>query len=351
MPAKKMGTKERSNLFYLVFVPAAAVLAIAAGWSVFWYVKSHQAAAAVSKWMAHEAELGRSWACPNQKAGGFPFSIEISCDNLLFQGNVSGRTLTGTVRGFHAVAPLLRTDNILVRLEPPFSVTTSDGALDVTMNWGEFYIELEGEPGAPQRLAMAGTELKLQGRAGGTVPVDGGFKEFHSYVSLASDRHDNSYDFMFSLNDGSVPAVNDFLDTQLPLKVEFGGTISQAELGRAGTFSEFLEKWRSANGHIDVSTARLKSGGASFEATGGFDLDEQHRVKGRLDAAFAGFGKAFRQLNIDPGLVAAGQALSGVLGGRGAGGIPGRFNLPVSFSGGFLSIGPVRTSIQLPPLY
>ena len=350
MPSKTNEIKHRSRAYYLVVIPATVILMIVAGWSVFWYFMSRQAAAAVTKWAAHEAQLGRNWTCPNQKIQGFPFTVEISCDNLQFQGELLGRASTGIVRGFHAVAPLLRNDNILARLEPPFTAKTSDGTLDVTMQWAEFYVELEGDPSAPQRLALAGTEIKLQGRAGSVDPMDGGFKEFHSYLSLASDRHDNSYDFMFSFNDGSVPALNNFLDSQLPLGVEFGGTISQADLGQAGTFSELLEKWRSANGHIDVSTARLRSGGTSFEATGGFDLDEQHRVKGKLDAVFAGFGNAFRQLNIDPGLITAGQALSGLLG-RAGGGVPGRLSLPVNFSEGYLSVGPVRTSIQLPPLY
>jgi Uncharacterized protein conserved in bacteria (DUF2125) len=72
-------------------------------------------------------------------------------------------------------------------------------------------------------------------------------------------------------------------------------------------------------------------------------------VKGKLDASFGGLDKAFRQLGVDPALITAGQVLSGLLGGRG--GRAGRMSLPLTFSGGFLSIGPVRTQIQIPPLY
>jgi hypothetical protein len=55
-------------------------------------------------------------------------------------------------------------------------------------------------------------------------------------------------------------------------------------------------------------------------------------------------------LGVDPALITAGQVLAGLFGG-GHGGDTGRLNLPVTFSEGFLSIGPVRTQIQIPPLY
>jgi hypothetical protein len=349
MPTNKAGMKHRSSVYYLVFIPGVVLLTVVAGWSLFWFFASRQTAAAVAKWMTHEAKAGRSWTCPDQKIRGFPFSVEVSCANLLFQGEFHDKTLTGTLRGFHATAPLLRNDNLLARLEPPFAAKTSDGTIDMTMQWDELYIELEGPPSAYERVAFAGTKVKVDGKAGPLDPMEGQFDEVHSSVSLSPGRHDNSYDFSFSFNDGSIPALNGLLATQLPIGVRFDGTISQAGIGRAETLADFLEKWRSANGHVDIGNARLTSGGIQFEAKGGLDLDDRHRPKGKLDAEFAGFDKAFRQLNIDPGLLAAGQVLSGLLG-KG-GNIPGRLNLPLTLSGGFLSVGPVRTPIQIPPLY
>jgi hypothetical protein len=349
MPTKKAEMKHRSSVYYLVFIPGVVLLMVVAGWSLFWFFASRQTAAAVTKWMIHEAQAGRSWTCPDQKIGGYPFSVEVSCANLLFQGNILDKTLTGTLRGFHATAPLLRNDNLLARLEPPFAAKTSDGTIDMTMQWDEFYIELEGPPSAYERVAFAGTKVEVEGKAGPLDLMEGKFDEVHSSVFLSPNRHDNSYDFAFSFNDGSVPALNSFLDTQLPIWMQLEGTLSQAEIGRAESLAGFLEKWRSVNGHVDITSARLTSGGILIEAKGGLDLDDQHRPEGKLDAEFAGFTKAFRQLNIDPGLFAAGQLLSGLFG-KG-GNVPGRLNLPLTLSGGFLSVGPVRTPLQIPPLY
>ena len=348
MQPKGLKTKQRLTAYSWLLPPVAVVMAGVIGWSVFWYVKSRETAAVLTAWTTHEAQLGRAWSCPNQKIGGFPFYVEISCANLLFQGEILGKTLTGTVRGFRATSPLLRSDSLLAEIEPPFAAKTRDGTIDVSMQWGKCFLDLEGRPGTLERLSLSGNQVRLQGKAGGMDSVDGTSGDVN--VVLARNRHDNAYDFMVSVNQGSTPALNSLLDTKLPIDMQVGGTISHLDLRGAETLWDFLENWRSANGHVDITTGWLTSGHIIFDATGGLDLDGQHRVKGKLDASFAGLDKAFRQLGVDPGLITAGQVLSGLLGG-GRGGGTGRLNLPLTFSEGFLSIGPVRTQIQIPPLY
>ncbi|MGH6813923.1 MAG: DUF2125 domain-containing protein, partial [Methylocella sp.] len=259
-------------------------------------------------------------------------------------------TLTGTVRGFRATSPLLRTGNVLVQLDPPFVAKSSDATFDITMQWGSLFLDLEGQPGALDRVTLAGNQVRLQGKIGGIDPVQGAFGDVSGDFVLMQDRRDRAYDFMVAVNQGSIPALGSLLDTHLPIDMQVSGTVSQVDLRGAEKLQDFLENWRSANGHVDITTARLTSGDIIFDAEGGLDLDNQHRMKGKLNASFAGLDKAFRRLGIDPALVTAGQVLAGLLGG-GQGGGTGRVNLPLTFSEGFLSIGPVRTPIQIPPLY
>src|ERR1700730_4648522 len=121
-------TMQRRNAYSWLLPPVAVVMAGGIGWPGFLCVKSRETAAAVTAWTAHEAQLGRAWSCPNQKTGGFPFSVEISCPNLLFQGEILGKTMTGAVRGFRATSPLLRSNSLHAEIEPPFAAKTSDGA-------------------------------------------------------------------------------------------------------------------------------------------------------------------------------------------------------------------------------
>ncbi|MGA7383947.1 MAG: DUF2125 domain-containing protein [Methylocella sp.] len=350
MQPKGPKTQQRPNACSWLLPPVAVAMAGVIGWPVFWYVKSRETAAALTTWTTHEAQLGRAWSCPKQKTGGFPFSVEISCANLLFQGEILGKTLTGTVRGFRATSPLLRTGNVLAQLDPPFAAKTSDGTFDTTMQWGELFLDLEGRPGALDRVTIAANQVRLQQKIGGIDRLEGVFGDVSCDFALIQDRNDHAYDFMVSFKQGSIPALDSLIDTQLPIDMQVRGTISQADLPGAETLQDFLENWRSANGHVEITAARLTSGHMFLDAKGGLGLDGQHRVKGKLDASFAGLDRAFRHLGVDPALITAGQVLSGLLGG-GQGASTGRMNLPLTFSGGFLSIGPVRTQIQIPPLY
>jgi hypothetical protein len=239
---------------------------------------------------------------------------------------------------------------VLAQLDPPFAAKTSDGIFEFTMQWGELFLDLEGKPGALDRVTLKGNQVRLQGKVGGIDPVQGAFGDVSSNFVLIQDRRDHAYDFMVSFKQGAIPALNSLLDTRLPIDMQVRGTISQVDFRGAETLQDLLENWRSANGHIDITAGSLTSGQILFDAKGGLDLDEQHRVKGKLDASFAGLDKAFRQLGVDPALITAGQVLAGLLGGRQGGGAR-RMNLPLTFSEGFLSIGPVRTQIQIPPLY
>src|ERR1700720_1330137 len=96
MQSKGPRTKQRQTAYSWLLPPVAVIMAI--GWPVFWYVKSRETAAAVTAWMTHEAQLGRTWSCPDQKTGGFPFSVEISCANLHLEGEILGKTMSGTLR-------------------------------------------------------------------------------------------------------------------------------------------------------------------------------------------------------------------------------------------------------------
>jgi hypothetical protein len=350
MQSETPETKQRPHSYSWLYPSVAMLIAVLIGWSIFWYFKTRQIAAAFDTWAAHQAQLGRTYSCPDRKIGGFPFSVEITCTNPFFQGDVLGKKVSGSMRSFRASAPLLRTENVVAQLDAPLAAKSSDGTLDITAQWGQAILDFQVENGTLERVSLSGDQVRVQGRIGGADAGKTAFDEFNSYFVISPDRHDRAYDIMVSFNQGAVPAINSFLGSELPLAMVVEGTISQVDLSSAATLQDFLDKWRAAKGHLDIKTAWLTSGSIIFDAKGGLDLDDQHRPKGKLDASFGGFEKAFRSLDIDPALLNAGHALSALLNGSRSSGT-GRLELPVTFSEGVVSIGQLRTPIELAPLY
>jgi hypothetical protein len=336
----------RAHSWLIVLLAMLAMAPI--GWSIFWFAKSRAAVAALTAWMAEEARQGRVWSCQSQRISGFPYTVAISCENMAFQGEAFGKTLSGTIHGWHATSPLLRDDNVLVKLDPPFTAKSSDGNLDISAQWNELLVELEGTPRIIGQLAFMGSQIGLQGVALGTDATGSTFGDVNGYFARSAGRQDQAYDVLVSFHQGLIPALNGLLDTHVPIALQFEAVITPGIPGGATTFADTLEKWRAASGRLDVTFASLTSGPVDFNAKGGLALDSEHRVEGKLDARFAGLEKALQHFNIDPTLLSVGQALSGFLGGGKDGG---HLKLPVIFSDGFLRIGPVRTGIPVPPLY
>lgn len=342
VPAKRSFLHRYSWLIVLVVMAAMAPI----GWTGFWYAKSRTAAAAVNAWMAQEARSGRNWSCPSQKISGFPYSIVISCENAAFQGAVLGQNVSATLHGLRATSPLLRSDNLLVKLEPPFSAKSSTANLDLSAQWSELLVEFEGTPSAIGQIAFMGGEVKVNGKVFGMDAAGSSFGDANGLFARAPGRQDQAYDVVVSFHQGQIPALNRVLDTNVPIALQFEATMTPGVPNGAASFADALEKWRVSQGKLDVTFASLTSGPIDFNAKGGLGLDSEHRIAGKLDGHFAGLEKALQHLNLAPAIPSLGPALSGFLGGGSDG-----LKLPVIFSGGFLQIGPLRTGIAIPPLY
>jgi hypothetical protein len=96
----------------------------------------------------------------------------------------------------------------------------------------------------------------------------------------------------------------------------------------------------------------LTSGASSLRGGGVLNLDEAHCLRGKLDASFQGLNPILRRLGVDPQIISASSLLTRFL--RES---PGKADgddavrLPLRFNEGFVSVGPLRTPIRLPPLY
>lgn len=357
MTIRSSEPKKRSSSNLVLIVPVLLLASAAAGWSGYWYFASRKAQTALAAWTQREAQAGRSWICPDQKVGGFPFVVQISCTNAGFQGEVLDRKLIGTLREFRAEAPIDQPDALRAELGPPFVAKTTDGSVDLMVHWEQLSFEFEGKPDALGRAAILGQKVILRGTVAGVDLGQSEIGRLNAYAVRRPDRPDNAYEFYLGLKETSLPSVlSEHVDFARASVLAVGGTISQADFGGQGPLLDQVEKWRNANGKIDLTTARFVSADQKFEGTGTLDLDDEHRVRGELDTEFANLTGLLQQLGFDPMLVTAGSFLSDLVGGSPTrvkgellGG--GRLHLPLAFSDGWLSIGAIRTPVRLPPLY
>src|ERR1700733_15793537 len=70
----------RRSRWPLFAIPILLLIA-AAAWSAFWFFAVSQAEVKADAWRAQEANSGRSYDCAKQSMSGFPFRLEVRCDN------------------------------------------------------------------------------------------------------------------------------------------------------------------------------------------------------------------------------------------------------------------------------
>ena len=114
-----------------------------------------------------------------------------------------------------------------------------------------------------------------------------------------------------------------------------------------------MEHWRELGGSVALSDLKISRGRASVTASGTLGLDDQHRLRGKLDASFVGLETILKRYGISGDVAALGSLIGAFFGGgKSARPVaPGALALPISFANGRLGIGPITTAVKLAPLY
>lgn len=351
-PTPKLRRKARRSLLpsMLTWLFGLLVL-IALAWTGFWLFAAHEAAASLDAWIAREKVFHRRWLCPDRQVGGYPFAIAISCEEPQFDGMIFGQHYTGTLARFVATAQFANRSDVTVNVGAPFTARSDDKSTTLHLTWEQMAVRLGGVPQNVTEVSVAGQTVNLQGYAPGLGPLSGQAGAVHVRLTHNAARTDDAMDFHIVLTAASVPSLDAFLGGAAAADVTADGTLTQASFDPARTLAHALDQWRVLGGQMQLANLTVTRGETRIEAHGTLGLDAAHEVQGKLDTKCVGFEQILLKLGVDPGLVSVGSLLSSLLSGHSANEGPQPLHLPVGFDSGRLSIGPVDTSIRLPPIY
>jgi hypothetical protein len=345
--------RRRRRLWPWLGLPVVLAIIAAIGWTGFWYFAARQTASSLDAWIAREKLFHRNWTCPQRQFGGFPSGIEISCSKPTFDGMIFGRHYAGSLAGFTASAEFSKPNDVTVHVGSPFTALSDDKSIDLKLAWNQLDVHLGGLPSDVTEIAMSGSGLNLQGHAQGLGALAARAQQGLAKISRDPARPDRAIHFDVALSGASVPAVDQFFGNAAPAEIAAAGDVTQASLDPSKTLVQTLDQWRVAGGHVDFTKLTVSRGETQIEAKGPLTLSPTHQLQGRLDTKCIGYETVLQRLGVDPALITAGSLIASLLGGskedEKSGTQP--LHIPVGFNSGRLSVGPVRTSIQLPPLY
>jgi hypothetical protein len=338
----------RKNRFWL-YTPFILLLLVAIAWSVAWFVIRSRAAEALDSWLVQEGQKGRQWTCADRTIAGYPFRIEIVCNTLqLKQGAVTasfGRT--------EAVAQVYQPRLVIAEIEGPLRIT--DGKVTVQGQWDLMQASIHATPTGLQRLSLAATMPKFT--VTGLLPQDiatsGQRLELHLRPN-PSRIAEKAYDAALSVAQANIPMLDQLIGGTEPTDLNGDVTVTQTAGFQGRPLAEELERWRKADGRLDILMLSGAKGQRRIEAKGQLRLDEQHRPAGQLNVAAAGLDGLIGNVTGNR----AGGALLGALFGQnpraqGNTAKPALAPLPpLNLNNGFVAMGPfVIPNVKLQPLY
>lgn len=323
-------------------LPLALILLLALGWSGFWFFAASQAETAIEGWRAREAKAGRVHTCANQTVRGFPFRIEVRCDDPAVEFQTIEPSVTLTTRSSLVAAQIYDPSLLVGEFTGPLTFGETNRTPSLTASWKLAQVSVRGTPEAPERVSAAldqpqfarpargvmetvavADRLELHGRIVGGSVADSPVIE--AALRLSKARAPQLWPAVARATDGEIDALLIGLKDFAPKPWQ----TRMREIAAAG-------------GRIEIKNARLVQDDILVVGSGSIGLTPTGHPDGQLDITVVGLDKLVTLLGID-------QYVQQYLAQRGgnmdriAGGldriIPGLGGVVRNNSGGLASIG------------
>ncbi|MGC1573161.1 MAG: DUF2125 domain-containing protein, partial [Pseudolabrys sp.] len=145
-------SRRRTGLRYTILL--FIVFALVAGWTGFWKFAASKAQETIEGWRAREAKAGRLYNCGSQTVGGFPFRIEVNCDDVSAQFSSNQPPLELKTSALVVVAQVYQPGLLVSEFHGPLTIGESGKPPDLIADWKLAQSSVRGTPAAPSRASF-----------------------------------------------------------------------------------------------------------------------------------------------------------------------------------------------------
>jgi hypothetical protein len=178
------------------------------------------------------------------------------------------------------------------------------GSPTATVDWTLAQASLRGTPGAPERLSIVIDKPDLATAPSGGPIAAAEHLEFHGRFAAESTPGHPALDLALDLKNATAPALVATLGTFGPVASVATDLSVVAVLRGASDFApkplgQRLREIQAANGHLEITNARLQQGDLIATATGALGLTSRGTLTGDLQLTVVNFVKLIPLLGID----------------------------------------------------
>ncbi len=291
----------RRPLWRLFIAPILLVIA-AAAWSGFWFYAASQVGVRADAWRAQEAKSGRNFDCAKRSVAGFPFRLEISCENasVALVSQTAGNTpFTAKLGEILVVAQIYDPQRVIAEFKSPASVAIPDQA-PLRVDWSKGRASVVGLPAVPQRGSLVFDDVAIDRVNANSIQVPIGRAkhiELHGRLAEGSPTDHPVIETVLQMNEGSVQGVHPVLAE--PFNADIRAKLSGLKDFAPKPWPERFREIAAAGGKVEILQSRIQQGDMIAVAAGTLALNANGNLDGELQMTVTGLERIVPALGID----------------------------------------------------
>ena len=283
-------------------MPALLVVA-AIAWSGFWFYAASEVGVRADAWRAQEAKAGRVYDCGKRSVAGYPFRLEVRCDDasvaLVSQTAGAAAPFTARLGEILVVAQIYQPDRLIAEFKAPASLAERGQPPSLKVNWTLGRSSVFGLPEVPQRASIVFDNPSID-RVNGPVQTPlarASHVELHGRLADGSTIANPVIEAVLQIAGGSVQELHPLLAASFAADI-------QTRLSGLKDFSpkpwpERFRELQAAGGKVEIVRSRIQQGDLIAVAAGTLGLTASGRIDGELQMTVTGIEKVIPALGID----------------------------------------------------
>jgi hypothetical protein len=292
----------RRPLWRLFIMPALLVVA-AIGWSVFWFYAASEVGVRADAWRAREAKSGRVYECGKRSVAGYPFRLEVSCEDasvaLVSQTAGAPSAFTARLSEIMVIAQIYQPNLLIADFKAPATIADRGEPPSMKVNWTVGRSSITGLPNNPQRASIVFDNPAID-RINGPVQTPlakAGHVELHGRIADGSPQDHPVIETVLQIAGGTIQEVHPLLAA--PFDADVQTRLSGLKDFSPKPWPERFREIQAAGGHVEVVRSRIQQGEMIAVAAGTLGLNASGRIEGELQMTVAGIEKVIPALGIE----------------------------------------------------
>jgi len=279
------------------FVAAfAALIVLAVLWTGLWYYAASLADHALIGWVEREAAAGRIYACGAQSIGGFPLSIQASCNDATAEIRNSAPPYAVAAKEINFVAEVYNPTRLIGDLTGPLLLAPLGQSPSLTAHWSRARIIVSGVPPNPDQVS-----IELGAPHVDRVNGDTMFKAKHAdllgRIAAGSPQDHPMIEMTLRLSEASAPTFNALLAE--PTEAEVDAVVRGFSDLSPKPWAERFREMQAAGGGIDIKSLHIVQADAIVVGNGTLSIGANGKLNGLIRVAIAGLEQLVPRIGID----------------------------------------------------